>query len=287
MEKTVDQLDILDEPTVLFDERVDTPEETKKLPDEKEETEESSTPDEEKPTDEQDEDKGKEEPKAKPKISSTQKRINEVIKKQRTAERRTAELERLTKEKDAEINRLLAGKSTVSTDGEPALEDYEDYDTYNKAWNRWDRKQETAETLSPAIPKADTEEETVPTEVRTRVKTIEDEGNEKYPDYSAVAMSEDVPYSDTMREMVLESPNAVDIAYYFGTHLDVAMKISALPPGKAAREIINIESKFTKSTTNAPAPLEPLKGGEVSKEKNPAKMGYSEYKKWRESGGGG
>lgn len=290
MAETADQLDILHEPEILFDEV------QKEYP-AKVETEETPAPEEEKGADEPADDKGEEEEKEEKKeeeavsvkkITPYQKRINDLVKKQRTAERRTEELEREKQADKAEIERLKAGK--VEKSEKPKLGNYDEYEDYVKDLADYHIEEKLKEKGAGVkeLPKETTEEgDGIPTAVKVRIAEVEKEGEKKYPDFSEVALSEHIPYSDSMRETVLDSEKAVDLAYYFGSHLDEAMRISALPPVKAVKEISKIESKFTKTTTGAPPPIEPLKGGASGSKKDPNDMSQAEYEKWRSDGGGG
>lgn len=121
------------------------------------------------------------------------------------------------------------------------------------------------------------------------------DGFERYDDFEEVAFAPTVPITQAMSEIIMESDAAADIAYYLGKNLKECVQISRMTPTQAAREIGRIEAEMRnqpsqihgkKSTTQAPPPIRPVAGGSGAISKDPKKMSYQEYVKWRMEGGG-
>lgn len=95
------------------------------------------------------------------------------------------------------------------------------------------------------------------------------EAFEKYDDFEQVAYNPNVPITDIMAQTIRESDIGPDVAYYLGSNLAEAKRISQLSPYLQAKEIGKIEARIAseppgKKTSNAPAPVTPVKakGGE-------------------------
>lgn len=86
---------------------------------------------------------------------------------------------------------------------------------------------------------------------------------EKYPDYKQVVGNDSLPITNVMAESIFDSSIGPDIAYYLGTNISEAKRISQLSPLTQAKEIGKIELKLlndpvVKKTTTAPAPIKPV-----------------------------
>jgi hypothetical protein len=91
----------------------------------------------------------------------------------------------------------------------------------------------------------------------------EEEARGKYHDFEQVAYNPQVPITDVMAEAIRYSDVGPDVAYYLGTNVKEAQRISRLTPLMQAKEIGKIEAKLAsdppvKKTTSAPAPLSPV-----------------------------
>ena len=261
--------------------------------DEETATDEAKTDDEKKEDDKPDDPKG------------FQKRINEITLKRRTAEREAEALKKENEKLRADIEakkETTAAKETEETPatGKPKEDDFDNYADFMEALSDW----KVQGTIAAERKKWEAEktEETANAEAEKQQQLIDGklgEGRKKYDDFDKVAM-DDVPYSQAMVDVVTDSDDFVEVAYYLGQHLDEADRISRLSPLAAAREIGKIEAQLsiphseptpeqqtedstTKKTTNAPAPIKSIKGTEVVN-KDPSKMNNAEYEKWRQEG---
>ena len=91
----------------------------------------------------------------------------------------------------------------------------------------------------------------------------EEDARSKYDDFEQVAYNRAVPITQTMAEAIRESEVGPDVAYYLGTNIDEASRISKLSIASQAREIGKIEAKLAaappvKKTSSAPAPITPV-----------------------------
>lgn len=91
------------------------------------------------------------------------------------------------------------------------------------------------------------------------------------PDYAEVVGQSDVPAAPHVLESILDSDVGPQLAYHLAKHPDVAERLNALTPVQAAREIGRLEAAVAspatqpttpaKRTTSAPAPINPVRGG--------------------------
>lgn len=112
------------------------------------------------------------------------------------------------------------------------------------------------------------------------------EAKTRYADFEKVAHF--APISDEVARLVATSDVGADLAYYLGQNHALARSISALHPVEAARALGRIEATLTlpkpRTETNAPAPISPVRGS-AGGPRNPEKMTYKEFVKYREGGG--
>ena len=93
----------------------------------------------------------------------------------------------------------------------------------------------------------------------------EEEARNKYDDFEQVAYNPRLPITDVMAQTIQASDVGPDVAYYLGQNIKEAERIARLSPILQAKEIGKIEAKLStnppqvKKTTNAPAPINPVK----------------------------
>ena len=97
----------------------------------------------------------------------------------------------------------------------------------------------------------------------------EEKVRDKYDDYDQVARNPNVPITEVMAEAIYASEVGPEVAYYLGTNIKEAARISRLTPFLQAKEIGKIEAKLAsdppvKKTSNAPAPISPVTARGVS-----------------------
>jgi hypothetical protein len=91
----------------------------------------------------------------------------------------------------------------------------------------------------------------------------EEAAMDKYDDFDQVVKNPNLPISDAMAEAIKSSDVGPDVAYYLGTNIKEAARISKLSPLMQAKEIGKIEAKLSdnppvRKTTSAPAPISPV-----------------------------
>ena len=114
--------------------------------------------------------------------------------------------------------------------------------------------------------KANEERQKVMTSWQTKLEAAKSE----LPDYEDMVASSDVVVSDQVRDAILDSDVGPKILYHLAENPEIATKISGLPLSSALREIGRLEARFEKTAeapkpavrkSNAPAPINPIRGG--------------------------
>lgn len=89
-----------------------------------------------------------------------------------------------------------------------------------------------------------------------------EKAQERYPDFQAVISNPSLAINAPMAEFIEDSEHGPDVAYYLGKNPGKAYEISQLPPMKAARALVAIESELAakpKATpSKAPDPITPV-----------------------------
>ena len=170
---------------------------------------------------------------------------------------------------------------------EPKQDDFDDYQKYldskikyevNKAKATWDKDQAKKE--------ADNAQNERMGNLRLKI----DKGYEKYEDFEEVAMDRTVPITPMIMDILAETENPHDVAYYLGKNRIEAIQISKMTPIQAVKAINKIEVEIakaglnppsgTKKVTNAPPPIRPV-GSSQTLEKDPEKFtSQKEYEEW-------
>ena len=91
----------------------------------------------------------------------------------------------------------------------------------------------------------------------------EEEAFGKYADFEQVAYNQRLPITQVMAETIRSSDVGPEIAYYLGSNIKEAERISHLPPYSQAKEIGRIEAKLAsdppvKKVSGAPSPITPV-----------------------------
>jgi len=90
---------------------------------------------------------------------------------------------------------------------------------------------------------------------------------QKYDDFEKVAYNDKLPITEYMAQTIRESELGPDVAYYLGSNMEEAKRISKLSPFNQAKELGKIELKIStnpdtlgKKVSNTPPPVNPGKG---------------------------
>jgi DNA repair ATPase RecN len=214
-----------------------------------------------------------EETEAEKEAKGVQKRINELTRARREAER----------ERDALKAELEAAKKPVEkvSDGKPKMEDFETLDEYNEAMIDF----KTAEALEKQKVQQvkQTEKQIEQAEHAAKVARLK-EASAKYPDFKETVIDktgDELPISENMAKIILdideETVTPADVLYYLAQNPEESRKIYSMSSSAAARAIGKIEAKLetaakkesasaapeakpAKKETKAPEPIKPLSG---------------------------
>lgn len=281
-------------------EKKDGEEEGKKKEEEKAKTEEETKKKEE-------EDKKKAEEEAKKKETQQDaskdpvaKRIGDLTRKWRSAERESSFNKSRAEKAEEELAKL---KSKIPVTAKPKRDDFPDEDAYIEALVDWkaEEKIRAAQNKTEEATKKEKEKSEIQ-EVYQTVDSVVEKGREVYEDFDKVVFDENLVISAQTMETILQSEQAMEIFYFLGKNPDLAADISKMAPSRIGIEIGKIEVKLTakeevngkeegkppaqpasekKVVSKAPAPIEPPKEtGAI--EKDPNKMSPREYRAWRE-----
>jgi DNA repair exonuclease SbcCD ATPase subunit len=208
-----------------------------------------------------------------------QSRINEITARAGRAERALAEREARL----AQLEAQLQQRTPVTTDKPPAFEDFQDLNQWAAATAEFAAAQaeKRAEQKFRERAQQSSQEQVFEQYAeRERAYAAADPG---YQDaYNALASS--VRLQPTTLEVIAASDHGPAVIKHLGTHLDVADRISRLPPHMAAAEIARIEAQVkapkAKPVSNAPPPA-PVVGGASTVKKDPDAMPIEEWVRWR------
>lgn len=216
-------------------------------------------------------------------------------------EREKAHKERLRQEAEeartaaerAEARRLKiieAGK----TEKPPVETDFSDYAEYVAAKAVWTAEQRTTQRQAEAYgEEADAARQQAET-IKAQEQQIAhqqwadkvSDAKSRYADFDAVALSNDVPITPQVAEMLMASDKGADLAYHLGKHKAVAAEIAALSrtsPVQAAWALGRIEATLSlpapRTVSQTPDPIAPSRG-KASAQPDPAKMSMEEYARW-------
>ena len=105
-------------------------------------------------------------------------------------------------------------------------------------------------------------------------------------DYADKVYDPSVPISSAMAEVIAESDIGPKLAYHLADNRDLAARIAAMSPVQAARELGKIEAKLaapaSKPVSKAPPPPPKIASAEGEVDKDPDKMPVDEWVRWRE-----
>lgn len=230
------------------------------------------------------------------KAMGVQKRLDELTRQAREAERR----EQAALEREARLLALVESKEKpkaaepdATEPVEPKREDFSDEATYTRALVKhagehatWSVKSELKAEQEANRKKQ--EQASIASEtqkVQQAYVARVDKFKETHPDYSEVAESPDVSVSMPMAHAIAHSEHGPALAYHLGQNPDEAKRISQLPPVAQLMELGKLEVKLTtspaKPVSAAPKPITPNKPASesVSSSFDPETSSMDEYAK--------
>lgn len=180
------------------------------------------------------------------------KRIDELTRNWREAERREAALLEMLRNQQQPKAEHVEAKAPASI---PTLAEFEyDENKYQAALLQY--TEAVAERKVEAVLKAERDRQAQEATQKTW-KQRESDFKAKTPDYETVAYY--APLSNEVVSLVVESEVGPELAYYLGKNPELAQTISQMPEKAAAREIGKLEARLeAQRTTPKPAPAKPV-----------------------------
>lgn len=125
------------------------------------------------------------------------------------------------------------------------------------------------------------------------IQYISHEGPSRFPDFMAVAGSDETPLNRDVMRLLSITDDPVGVSYWLGQNRDKAKELAALvkdgshqATARAAKMLGGIDAFVSAPpkppVTSAPAPISPVKP-KASPVKDPGTMSYGEFKAWRAS----
>lgn len=216
-----------------------------------------------------------------------QKRIDRLTKQKAEAERRAEEAERKLQSQSSG-DAQSEGEAPTQ---EPDPSEFDSYDDYLDALAAWKGSQSQNAEQSSDEPNeqqgGESSEDQPDQEVIEAMEDMEEsfsEARKQHDDFDEVMQQEDLAVT---RDMVIALADADDpgaVVYWLGKHKDEAARIAGLSPIQQARELGKLETtldkKPAKRTTNAPEPIQPVKGSSAQ-QKDEADMDFTEFEQAR------
>lgn len=237
--------------------------------------------------------------------ASVQKRIDELTRLRRSAERDSSFKDKKIAALEEEVKKL---KESSSAAAKPVKEDFENEDEYIEALTDWKIDQKLSKQ-----PPSEKKDDKIKEEINTRWDAIDqmfDAGGEKHEDFKDLVMNPTLQLTEAMVDLIIGTDNAEEVIYHLAKNADLSAKIAAMPLLQAAREIGKIEKEVglqlsklptekkeekkeekkvvpveKKIVSDAPDPITPVRT-ESRITVDPNTMSPKEYRKWRESQGG-
>lgn len=148
----------------------------------------------------------------------------------------------------------------AETPGKPRMEDFTDIQEYAKAYAKFESENAIKEheaKRTEELNKAAQEK------IVSNWEAASAKAEKKYEDFDEVVG--DLKPTSPWAVAIMESENGADIAYYLGTHIKDAQRITTLSPIAQIREIGKLEAKLSleppkPKVSSAPAPITPVSG---------------------------
>ena len=212
-----------------------------------------------------------------------QERVNEITRARREAERRADALER---ELSNLRQQVPAQHQPQSKQDAPKLEDY-DYDmsAFGAALTEYAVTQ--AQTQAESRIQQRTQQEQAQKLRRSFEYRIAKYAAE-HPEFDEAvsSLTKTVQFRPEVVETISASEHGPAVVHHLAQHLDEADRLARMPPHLAAVQLGRIEERLStlkpKPVTKAPDPTPSLGGGSSNASKDPQKMSYAEYKRYRQ-----
>lgn len=235
-------------------------------------------------------------PPVKPKKDGLEKRVQELLSDRKLIQER----ERLAREENRRLLDLLNSQKPTeqktqptSDDPIPDLKDFSDYDAYVAAKAAWAaraeykriRTEEQAAEQARNFATKQQQESQARDEYTRNISVSWDKlamrGENKFPDFSEkVHTIPDSLLPPAVVEAIATSSVGDEVAYYLGTHREIAKSIAAMSPIDQVREITRLELRAAKPSS-APTPVTPVNGGSAINDAPSEKDSFAEWERKR------
>lgn len=217
-----------------------------------------------------------------------QKRITELTRARREAERRAQEAEAQAAAAFEALQRLqpTAAAEPVAPLEPPVFETPEQFardmaEYTQRVSERAGREaavRARQESEQQALQRAQMAEQE---RVRTSFMAQVEKEREQLPDFDDVVNSPDVPISVPLAAAIAQHPQGAKVAYFLGSHADEAKRIVALPVALQVAELGAIAYKLAHppaaATSKAPPPIDPVRGPSAATAPDVGEMSMDQY----------
>jgi len=217
-----------------------------------------------------------------------QKRIDEITKARRTAER----LLEAEKARNAELEaKLAAAEKAIPPEDKPTIDQFETETEFIEALTEWkvDQKLKVKEAEITSKSTKDAEAREVNEEVDSlyeKIDTAYTKGREQFADFDDAMKSDDFRNTEAMIDCIMLGETPEKVLYHLAKNPDESAKLAKITnPTIIAYEVGKIEAKLNapppaappKKLTHAPDPISPVKTTGVTN-KRPEDMSMKEYR---------
>jgi hypothetical protein len=119
-------------------------------------------------------------------------------------------------------------------------------------------------------------------------RSKQDEGRARLPDFDQVVGAAQLHVKPVVGEMIMESDHTAELEYHLAKNPQKLAQLNKMTERQAAKEIGRLESLLSgpaqNRSTQAPAPLAPIRGGAAGPAKSLADMSMDEYAAARKAG---
>jgi len=238
------------------------------------------------PTDVVEEPKVEAEGEAEPAKKPIQPRINELVRKQREAEREVAYWKGV-----AEAATRKEAPPPPAPPAKPTADQFNTYDEYVEALTGWKAEQIVSAQLAES--KAQEQKRTSEQSAAQRAKsdaevwqTRQAETRAQLADYDEVVGESEVPVERHVAEILTKSPFGPRLAYELAKNPELAAEVNGMPQVEAAMRLAEVALPFRKtapapvhstSLSKAPTPPRPVTAAGAAASKDLGRMSMDEY----------
>lgn len=203
--------------------------------------------------------------------SLAKKRIADLTKKNREAEKQLAEASNAAEKNRVDAELWRRRLRTSADKDAPKRTDFESDDAYYAALDKG--KMEIERKPDVAVP---TEQDQEFADAQDSLLSSFEE-QDTYDDFDAKVRTDKLKISSAMVIILSDLDNPVDVAYYLGSNPEESEKIAKMPVHRAATRLAKIEAQLEADksdkkgggkppvkTTNAPPPIKPVQGNAIN-----------------------